>query len=174
MQAVLELLRALEREHCELTVDEIQRRFSTAQTMSQQVVDTQQRELRERYLKDERAKQQREAAAAVVQRTCCICYGEVPVDQGIECGANDGTPHFVCNDCLANHVLTESEKDLHDVRERNGQVYCPLRLHGCSSKTPYVVIRSATSTLYKRLFRIPCCSPAETHGSLNCNRNSCN
>jgi serine/threonine protein kinase len=138
MQAVLESLRALERVHCELTIDEIQRRFSTAQTMSLQVVDTQQRELRERYLKDEHTRQQRDAAAAHAQRTCCICYCEVTVDRGIECSAKEGTPHFVCDDCLVSHVLTESEKDLHDVRERQGHVFCPLRLHGCSSKIAYV------------------------------------
>jgi hypothetical protein len=45
--------------------------------------------------------------------------------------------HFVCDDCFAQFVLSESRKDLHDVEARGGRVYCPAAgAGGCSRTTP--------------------------------------
>ena len=131
MQEALRQLRALEREHCQLTVGEVQLQVAGLQEQNFALVQSQQDELRRRY----REVQQVERARAAALRTCCICYDEVAVADGIVCGG--GEPHFVCNDCFSEHVLTESGKDLHDIVTRNGQVFCPLKLHGCSCDDPY-------------------------------------
>ena len=44
--------------------------------------------------------------------------------------SEDGeSPHFLCSACFSGHVLFESQKDLHDLQKRNGQVRgCLCRL----------------------------------------------
>ena len=133
MQAVLRDLRAVERKHCELTVDDVQLRVAGLRDQNLALVQTRQDELRQRHRDAQRAEQEQAAA----QRTCCICYDDFQMDAGVECTATSGTVHFVCGDCFNGHVLAESEKDLHDVTKRKGQMFCPLKLHGCTGTEPY-------------------------------------
>jgi len=137
MQAVLAASRALEQEHCALTVAEVQGRAAAVQEQSAALMEARRQELRAQHEAERRQAQQRQADAAAGLRVCCICYDELDVAGGIECGAAGAAAHFTCDACFGEHVLSESEKDLHDLRERGGQVFCPLRLHGCPCASPY-------------------------------------
>jgi len=60
--------------------------------------------------------------------SCAICIDDLTILDGALCRA-DG--HFVCNDCLTNHVKAETDKPDFD-----GNIYCPYRspaMGGCQS-----------------------------------------
>ena len=156
MQGVLGALRPLERQHCELTVDEVQRRAAIVHEQNQALVQATQDGLRAQHRAEQKAERDRQALAheraeeaqdkaeeaeqarLAALRTCCICYDELDLSQGVECTApTAGDAQFTCDACFGEHVTTESEKPLHELDERQARVFCPLTRHGCPCATPY-------------------------------------
>ncbi len=85
-------------------------------------------ELRARHIAEQRAAAESKARL----RTCCICEDDAvaPTD-GVECAGDSGAGrHFTCDGCFGHHVMAESEKNLHDLLQRGGQVFCPARGNG--------------------------------------------
>jgi hypothetical protein len=54
---------------------------------------------------------------------CCICYGTVPLHQGIFCHAA-AAPHFCCDMCFDMHVKNKSEESVGKLQKRKGRVPC--------------------------------------------------
>ena len=54
-----------------------------------------------------------------------LCLDEMSVTQGLECCGT--LKHFHCNECLSGHVMNESSKDLADLKDRQGRVFCSWR-----------------------------------------------
>lgn len=139
MQTILAELKILERDYGALTADEVYHRMAVklaeVKEHNEALVKAQQKALEEKYLAQVHEHNKAEAA----QRVCCICYDALLSSDGVDCGATsgEGAPHFTCHACFEKHVLTECEKDLADVRARNGQIFCPLAKHGCQSKEPF-------------------------------------
>ena len=67
-------------------------------------------------------------------RDCCITFEHALLDNGVEC-ANPvtGSRHFMTKEAFAHHVQAESSKDLDQIKKSEGNVFCPLRGHGCES-----------------------------------------
>jgi len=136
MRDVLGRLRRLELTHCALTVEEIQARLTGATAQAQALADVR----REEQQKAERAREQaaaaRAAAQAAAMRECCSCYDEVNMAAGVECSARPDA-HFLCEACFQQCCLTASQEELHVLRDRAGQIFCPMQ---CGSAYPQPVI----------------------------------
>jgi hypothetical protein len=101
---------------------------------------------RETELANERATMRAEAVARqaaedarvrALQRECCTCFDSFLAQEGIECGAAEDQ-HFTCNDCLDGYVKAESgTEDLDQLAEREGNVFCPYKKHGCADSPAY-------------------------------------
>eukprot|EP00927_Polykrikos_kofoidii_P033663 TRINITY_DN2848_c1_g1_i1.p1 TRINITY_DN2848_c1_g1~~TRINITY_DN2848_c1_g1_i1.p1 ORF type:complete len:1314 (+),score=241.86 TRINITY_DN2848_c1_g1_i1:354-3944(+) len=62
------------------------------------------------------------------RRTCCICLDDgIQLEEGLECGRNDGEPHFVCSGCLEQHVEAACSMELRVRTAAEGRVRCPGR-----------------------------------------------
>lgn len=62
------------------------------------------------------------------RRSCCICLEEkIRLEEGIECGRTDGQPHFVCSQCLEQHVEAVVGAELRLRQANEGRVCCPGR-----------------------------------------------
>eukprot|EP00729_Bicosta_minor_P006787 gene6787-23797_t len=86
--------------------------------------------------------------ARALERDCCICFDSFPVQDGVECSAPDGADtHFVCNECFSGHVSEESTtEDLGALAQRQGDVFCPYRQHGCADSPAYTDAEVAQHT----------------------------
>jgi interleukin-1 receptor-associated kinase 4 len=141
MLKLLTSLRALERQYCSPTLEDLQQRMIALQQQGEEKYMALQQQLEDQHRREEAARQAEDAARAAAQRTCCICFCEAPVLEGIECSAraDEETPHFTCRDCLSEYVLSESSKDLHDLRKRQARIFCPVKGHGCLVDEPFSV-----------------------------------
>jgi len=62
------------------------------------------------------------------RRTCCICLEDgIRLEDGLECGRNSGEPHFVCRQCLEQHVEASVSAELRLRQANEGRVCCPGR-----------------------------------------------
>lgn len=64
-------------------------------------------------------------------RYCCISQTQCPITDGLECDNPFEGRHFLSKESFAMHVITESRKDLDQLKSRQGKVFCPLFKHGC-------------------------------------------
>lgn len=140
MQGVLAPLRRLTQQHAQLTVEEVQSRLAAVTNQAAALTSARREEQQAAAVEARRAEAERRAAEAAALRTCCICYDDLTVADGIECAAEQA--HFVCDVCFSHHALTESEKPVAELRDRNAEIYCPMRRRVqrewlCASEQPY-------------------------------------
>lgn len=75
---------------------------------------------------------------------CQVCYEEVKVTDGVRCGAEgqgddgaaglDAPPsHFLCRDCFADCVRSQSAEAVGDLAARRGRCVCPFAGGGCTA-----------------------------------------
>jgi len=85
------------------------------------------------------------------RRACCICLEDgIRLEEGKECGRTDGPPHFVCRDCLGQHVQATVGSELRLRQATEGRVQCPGR--PCDS-APYPDVdlaQSVSSEVFRR------------------------
>ena len=167
MLSVLRVLKDLERRFCEVTEEEMRQRVAALQGLAADVVAARRAELQQKEREEVAARVAALAAlreCVVCFDECPLSAGVSCGEQdgrggGGSGGGNGGgggggvagdsggggapppdvafPAHFVCDDCFARFVLSESQKDLHDVEARGGSVYCPAAgAGGCSRTTP--------------------------------------
>lgn len=125
MREVLGVLRGLEQEHCELTLDEVQGRLAGATAQAQALAAARAEERQRAREARAAAEAAQRAAEAANRRECCVCFDEVNHAAGVEC---HGRPaHFLCDGCFAQHCLTASQAELHAITARGGRLFCPER-----------------------------------------------
>uniref|UniRef100_A0A7S1MF13 Protein kinase domain-containing protein n=1 Tax=Alexandrium catenella TaxID=2925 RepID=A0A7S1MF13_ALECA len=62
------------------------------------------------------------------RRACCICLEDgIRLEEGLECGRANGEPHFVCRQCLEQHVEATVGAELRLRQANEGRVCCPGR-----------------------------------------------
>ena len=71
-------------------------------------------------------------AALPEMRDCCITLNRALLEDGLECSNSSGR-HFITKEAFGHHVLAECSKDLDQIKQNEGNVFCPLRGHGCDS-----------------------------------------
>jgi serine/threonine protein kinase len=143
-QPVLASLKTLERSHCQLTVEEMSSHILNIEESSLAMMAERREEQWQKAQGILLEKQRQSEALELAKRTCCVCFDDdVLVPYGVECGSECLMErHFLCDGCFGHHVQTEAQKDLCDIRNREAQVFCPLRKKYnedwlCSCVTPY-------------------------------------
>ena len=101
LQAAVQCLVRLEREHCSPTVEDEQ--LAAVRTELAQL----------RAAADVAA-----AAAQQQQRSCTVCFCDYDLGEGLECTPPGGVAHFLCNDCLGNYVVDQVTIDGEEAKLR--------------------------------------------------------
>jgi hypothetical protein len=80
------------------------------------------------------------AAAAAASASCAAAAasagGDDHDDDETDADGEAG-PHFLCDECLSQHVATQCEPDAPRLHERQGHIFCPVLGHGCTNRAPF-------------------------------------
>lgn len=104
-----------------------------------------------RAAKDAKAREE-EAARQAALRECLVCMEECDVAEGLSCGERS-EPHFVCDLCLAGHVVEcASDEQLRLMEERKG-LWCIAQGGGCKQiYTEQALARHVSADVFETYF----------------------
>mmetsp|Transcript_34870 Transcript_34870/g.80876 ORF Transcript_34870/g.80876 Transcript_34870/m.80876 type:complete len:631 (+) Transcript_34870:310-2202(+) len=85
------------------------------------------------------------------RRSCCICLEDgIRLEEGLECGRMDGPPHFVCHQCLEQHVEAAVGAELRLRQANEGRVCCPGRPCDAAAYPDVDLAKKLSAAVFRR------------------------
>jgi serine/threonine protein kinase len=125
MRQIVSTIRTLERQFCPLTIEELRGHLDLTDDKLVKLIAAKREEDAIVKAAEELEQQKLEEEKQNSLRKCIVCFDEMSVTQGLECCGT--LQHFHCSECLSGHVMNESSKDLADLKDRQGRVFCIWR-----------------------------------------------